>query len=65
MLRILVGEDGRALAVEVESSSGHAQLDTAARKQVLERWVFAAAKRDGRPVRAWGTVPVHFILKQI
>lgn len=64
VLRILVGEDGRARAVQIERSSGRAPLDDAARRQVLKHWIFSPAMREGRAVRAWGTVPVHFILAQ-
>lgn len=64
VLRILVGEDGRARVVRIERGSGRAPLDDAARKQVLKHWLFSPAMRDGRPVQAWGTVPVHFILSQ-
>ena len=62
VLRILVGEDGRARAVQIERTSGRAQLDDAARRQVLKTWIFSPAMREGRPMQAWGTVPVHFIL---
>lgn len=63
MLQVLVDVDGRPLDVQVEASSGHHQLDEAARKQVLKRWMFRPAMRDGRAVQAIGRVPVAFALQ--
>jgi periplasmic protein TonB len=62
LLRVLVGEDGRALRVEVQKPSGHREFDNAARDKVQQEWRFAPAMRDGRAVQAWGTVPVVFEL---
>lgn len=62
LLRVLVDESGRPLEVSIASSSGHRVLDRAAREQVLRKWQFVPAMRDGRPVRAVGTVPVAFSL---
>lgn len=62
MLRVLVDVDGRPLDVAVERSSGHRVLDVAARRQVLAKWRFHPAMRDGRAVQAIGVVPVEFTL---
>ncbi|MBE2211979.1 MAG: TonB family protein, partial [Xanthomonadaceae bacterium] len=43
-------------------SSGHRVLDRAAREQVLRKWKFVPARRNGRAVRAVGTVPVAFTI---
>lgn len=61
-LRVLVDVDGKPLEVVVERGSGHRVLDRAAREQVLERWRFRPALRDGAPVQAWGLVPIEFRL---
>lgn len=61
-LRVRVDEAGRPVEVEIERSSGHASLDRAARQQVRDRWRFQPAVRDGRPVPAWGRVPIRFSL---
>ncbi len=61
-LKVLVDETGRPLEVEVETSSGHRALDTAAREQVLARWRFHPAQHQGRAIRAWALVPVVFSL---
>jgi protein TonB len=45
MLQVLVGVDGRPLEVKVAQSSGHRELDEAARAQVLKRWSFQPATR--------------------
>lgn len=63
MLQVLVGIDGRPLEVTVARSSGHRELDEAARAQVLKRWSFQPATRDGQAVQAIGMVPVQFALK--
>ena len=62
MLKVLVDVDGRPLQVEVETSSGHRVLDQAARDQVLARWRFHPAQRDGRVIQAWALVPIAFNL---
>lgn len=62
VLRVLVSEDGRAQSVEIERSSGHRELDAAARTRVLNDWRFRPAMRDGVPRKAWGRVPVEFSL---
>lgn len=61
-LRVLVGVDGSPLEVSVERSSGNRSLDNAARAQVLRQWKFQPATDSGRPVQAYGLVPVDFKL---
>lgn len=61
-LRVLVDVDGTPLEVSVEHSSGNRSLDTAARNQVLRRWKFQPATDGGRPVQAYGLIPVDFKL---
>ena len=61
-LRVLVGEDGTPLEASIEHSSGSRSLDAAARNQVLRRWKFQPAIDNGRPVQAYGLVPVDFKL---
>ncbi|MCL1633135.1 TonB family protein [Luteimonas sp. SX5] len=62
MLQVTVGVDGKPIAVEVVQSSGHRDLDLAARMQVLKRWRFRAAMKDGVAVQAIGMVPINFTL---
>lgn len=59
-LRILVGTQGRADAVEVERSSGRDALDQAAMRVVRQRWRFQAAEVNGQPVARWGVVSIRF-----
>lgn len=61
-LRVLVDVDGSPLDVSVEHSSGNRSLDNAARSQVLRRWKFQPATDGGRPVQAYGLIPVDFKL---
>jgi protein TonB len=61
-LRVLVDVDGSPLSVEIERSSGHRKLDDAARRQVLRKWKFKPAIRDGQAIQVYGIVPVSFSL---
>lgn len=63
LLQVLVDVDGRPLDVTIARSSGHRELDEAARLQVLKRWSFQPATRDGTPIQAVGLVPVEFNLR--
>lgn len=63
LLQVLVGIDGRPLEVKVAQSSGHRELDEAARAQVLARWTFQPATRAGQAVQAMGMVPIEFALR--
>jgi protein TonB len=62
LLRVLVNPAGRADEVQVQSSSGHSRLDTAARETV-RGWKFVPAKRGAEPVAAWVLIPVSFRLE--
>jgi protein TonB len=64
MLQVTVDIDGRPLEVVVAQSSGHRDLDAAARLQVLKRWRFRPAMKDGQAVQAIGLVPVNFTLNR-
>lgn len=63
MLKILVDTDGTPLEVSIEKSSGNKSLDREARQHVLKHWRFEPAVRDGRPVQAYGLVPIAFSLQ--
>jgi protein TonB len=63
VLEVLVGVDGRPLEVTISRSSGHRDLDIAAKRQVLAHWTFKPAMRNGQPVQAIGLVPVEFSLQ--
>ena len=60
LLRVLVDTDGHPLQVTIERSSGRRDLDDAAREQVLARWQFQPALRNGLAIQAFGLVPVTF-----
>lgn len=62
VLRVLVDVDGKPLSVEIERSSGYRKLDDAARRQMLRKWMFRPAIRDGQAVQVYGIVPVSFSL---
>ncbi len=62
LLRVEVSEDGAALKVEVEQSSGHKSLDTAA-LDAVQRWHFEPARAAGRAIKARAQVPIRFKLE--
>lgn len=62
LLKVLVDEQGRPQDVAIERSSGHRLLDQAARDQVLARWRFHPATREGRAIAAYALVPIAFTL---
>ena len=61
VLRVVIDEQGRACEVDVETSSGHARLDAAAREAVLQA-AFRPYVEDGMPRRAQVLVPIEFAL---
>lgn len=65
MLRVLVGADGRPREVRVLRSSGHSILDTSAQDQVLNRWRFQPATRDGVAIEGWVEFPVAFRIQRL
>ncbi len=64
LLQVLVGIDGRPLEVTVSQTSGNRELDEAARNQILKRWSFRPAMKNGQAVQAIGLVPVAFSLRR-
>ena len=63
MLRVMIDERGVACSIEVESSSGYARLDHAAREAV-ERAAFRPYVEDGSPRRAMVLIPIEFSLNR-
>jgi protein TonB len=51
-LKFLIGVDGQVLKSEVESTSGHARLDEAA-KNALSQCRFKPGSIDGKPEQSW------------
>ena len=64
LLRVLVDEEGRTKAIEVNTSSGHDMLDQAA-TEALKKWRFVPARADGRPIETWVKVPIEFQLSNV
>lgn len=62
-VRVRVGVDGRVLAAEVRTSSGHSRLDESAVGHALRAWRFTPATRDGVAVESWREIPVRFEIK--
>ena len=61
LLRVLVGADGQAQAVDIAASSGFERLDRAA-QDAVRRWRFVPARRGNDAVAAYVNVPIAFSL---
>jgi protein TonB len=62
ILRVLVTAGGTADEVQIQTTSGHARLDDAARDTV-RAWKFLPARRGDRAVAAWVLIPISFRLE--
>ncbi len=58
ILRVLVGETGTPLDVEVIRAVNGGLADAAV--SAVRRWKFEPARKGGAPVRAWTTIPIPF-----
>lgn len=63
VLRVVIDERGAASSIEIETSSGHARLDDAAREAVL-RAAFRPYVEEGEPRRALVLIPIEFALNR-
>jgi protein TonB len=62
LLRVRVDAAGKALEVQLHTSSGYARLDNAA-LETVRRWKFVPARLGSDPVAATVLVPIAFSLK--
>jgi periplasmic protein TonB len=63
VLRVEIDEQGTACSIEIETSSGHARLDEAAREAVA-RAAFRPYMEGGTPRRALVLIPIEFSLNR-
>ena len=61
-LRIRVSATGHPTSAEITASSGHPDLDSAARRWVLAHWTFHPATRNGSPLDSTIRTSVRFVL---
>ena len=61
-LRICVSATGHPTSAEITASSGHPDLDSAARRWVLAHWTFHPATRNGSPLDSTIRTSVRFVL---
>ena len=61
LLRVLVGPDGDARDVTIQTSSGFERLDHAA-QETVRQWRFVPARLGRDAVAAWVIVPIAFAL---
>lgn len=57
---VTIGTNGRAVAVEVISSSGSNELDGLGRRDILENWRFRPQTVNGKPVEATASISLEF-----
>ena len=62
LLSVLVQADGSAMSVKIETGSGYARLDQAARETVSQ-WHFIPAMQGNQAVNSWVIIPIDFSLK--
>lgn len=62
LLRILINEHGQPERADLESSSGFARLDEAARQAAMHA-LFKPHRENGRPIAVYVMVPIIFSLK--
>jgi TonB family protein len=63
-VRVLVGEDGSVLDAQISSSPDPQKALDRAALTAVRKWRFEPARKDGKIVRAWHTVPLEFTLKR-
>jgi protein TonB len=63
LLQVLIDTRGHAREVQVHRSSGHEELDSAARDIVLQAWTFRPYVERGVPRNALVIVPIEFALR--
>ena len=61
-LKVLVSPEGRALQIQMLTSSGSSRLDAAAR-ELVGRWRFLPATKGGAMVQGWVEIPIVFQLR--
>jgi periplasmic protein TonB len=61
LLRVLIDDQGRTKAVEINTSSGSSILDRAA-AEAIRRWSFHPARYGEQPVESWLRIPIEFRL---
>jgi protein TonB len=62
LLSAYVGLTGRPEKIETKTTSGYAELDTAA-VQAVSQWKFFSASQGGQALGSWFEIPVRFVIK--
>jgi protein TonB len=62
VVKVLIGEDGRAQKVELLTTSGFERLDKSAMDAAM-RWRYVPGKRGGVAEAMWYQVPIQFTLE--
>jgi len=64
LLRVLIDDQGKSKAVEINRSSGSYALDHAA-TDAIKLWRFHPARAGDKPVESWVSIPIEFQLKDL
>ena len=64
LLRVLIDDQGKTKAVEINRSSGSDALDHAA-TDAIKLWRFHPARAGDKPVESWVSIPIEFQLKDL
>lgn len=64
LLRVLIDDQGKTKAVEINRSSGHNALDGAA-AEAIKRWRFVPARAGETAVESWVSIPIDFHLTDV
>ena len=62
LLNVLVNREGKVAQINIQRSSSHQSLDTAA-SEAVKNWLFVPATEGGRAVSMWVTIPIEFRLQ--
>ncbi len=62
VLKVKISINGNAAVIKLTKTSGFRRLDKAAIRQVKNKWRFMPAKKAGKSVTAWVTIPIIFKL---
>ncbi|MDR2128907.1 MAG: energy transducer TonB [Burkholderiaceae bacterium] len=63
IVRVLIGENGRARQASIHKSSGYDRLDRVALETARDRWRYRPGTRNGVPEAMWFNVPIKFELE--
>ena len=61
-MKAYINKEGKAVSVDIISSSGHKMLDHAA-VRASSKWIVEPAQIDGKSTDSWAIIQYNFILE--